>query len=77
MRERLTDSEEKVIEKLRGTLRGKVTTYGFLARALDRLRVAWSIDNAVGKNPFASKVHCYRVVKTSVIVGVEVVGLER
>lgn len=69
MEKRLTDFEEKVIEKLRGIPRGKVTTYGFLARALDKPKAARAIGNAVGKNPFAPRVPCHRVVKSNGLLG--------
>ena len=69
MEKKITDFEEKVIEKLRAIPKGKVTTYGFLARTLRRPKSSRAVGNAVGKNPFAPKAPCHRVVKADGIIG--------
>ena len=49
--------------------RGKVTTYGEIARAL-RSKAYRAVGNAMNKNPFpGSKVPCHRVVKSNGEVG--------
>lgn len=53
---------EKCYEVLKGVPRGRVTTYGELARAVGSPRAARAVGNAMNKNPYAPKVPCHRVV---------------
>ncbi len=53
---------EKCYEILRRVPRGKVTTYGELAKAVESPRAARAVGNAMNKNPYAPKVPCHRVV---------------
>lgn len=42
--------------------RGKVTTYGAMAKILGRPSGARAVGQALGRNPFAPRVPCHRVV---------------
>lgn len=53
---------EKCYEVLKGVPRGKVTTYGELARAVGVPGAARAVGNAMNKNPYAPEVPCHRVV---------------
>ena len=48
--------------------RGRVTTYKELARALNS-KAYRAVGNACKRNPYAPKVPCHRVVKSSGLVG--------
>jgi methylated-DNA-[protein]-cysteine S-methyltransferase len=58
----------KIIELMKLIPIGKVTTYKFLAHALN-CRAYRAVGNAVGANPYAPIVPCHRVVKTDGSVG--------
>ena len=60
---------EKCYDKLRKVPRGKVTTYGELARAVGSTRAARAVGNAMNKNPYAPDVPCHRVVRSDGGVG--------
>ncbi|MBL4693758.1 MGMT family protein [Candidatus Gracilibacteria bacterium] len=64
-----TDFQQSVWEALKTIPRGKVTTYGEIARYLGRPRAARAVGSAVGKNPNAPEVPCHRVVPSSGLVG--------
>lgn len=53
---------EKCYAILRKVPRGKVTTYGELARAVGSPRASRAVGNAMNSNPYAPKVPCHRVV---------------
>ena len=65
----LTQFEQKVIEQLKKIPKGKVTTYGEIAKSLKKPKSSRAVGNAVGKNPFAPKVPCHRVVKSDGSLG--------
>ncbi len=48
--------------------RGKVTTYGLLARKLNT-KAYRAVGNACRRNPYAPRVPCHRVVKSDGTVG--------
>ena len=52
---------EKCYDILRKVPKGKVTTYGEIARALGT-KAYRAVGNAMNKNPYAPRVPCYRVV---------------
>ena len=58
----LSGFELAVLERLKEVPRGRVTTYGELARAVGRPRAARAVGNALNKNPWAPRVPCHRVV---------------
>ncbi|MBU0636316.1 MGMT family protein [Candidatus Micrarchaeota archaeon] len=49
--------------------KGKVTTYGEIARALKKQGAARAVGNACNANPFASSVPCHRVVGANGLLG--------
>ena len=55
-----TPFQERVYAKLRDVPRGRVTTYGALARVLKTS--ARAIGQAMRRNPYAPEVPCHRVV---------------
>jgi O-6-methylguanine DNA methyltransferase len=63
-----TKLQQMVWEKLKEIPQGKVTTYKLLANALES-RAVRAVASAVGKNPYAPKVPCHRVVLSSGKIG--------
>ena len=49
--------------------RGKVTTYGAMARAIGAPRAGRAVGNALNKNPHAPEIACHRVVHSDGRVG--------
>ena len=60
--------EERVWKLLEKIPRGKVTTYGLLARKLNT-KAYRAVGNACRRNPYAPKVPCHRVVRSDGTVG--------
>jgi methylated-DNA-[protein]-cysteine S-methyltransferase len=60
----LTEFEREILRLLHKIPRGKVTTYGEMARAVGRPGAARAAGNALHKNPDAPRVPCHRVVKS-------------
>ena len=56
-----TKLQKDVWEKLKEIPKGKVTTYKLLANAVNSKAIR-TVATAVGKNPYAPKVPCHRVV---------------
>ncbi len=73
-----TKLQNKVWNKLREIPKGKVTTYKLLAKAIDSKAIR-AVATAVGKNPFAPKVPCHRVVLSSGRIGnyTHILGVDR
>jgi len=59
---------ERVWNLMKRIPRGRVTTYKELARALNT-KAYRAVGNACRNNPYAPKVPCHRVVKTSGLIG--------
>lgn len=49
--------------------RGRVGTYGQIARAIKRPRASRAVGSALNKNPFAPAVPCHRVVNSDGRIG--------
>lgn len=49
--------------------KGKVTTYGLLAKALGRPKAARAVGSALGKNPNPVEVPCHRVIRADGSIG--------
>jgi len=60
--------EERVWKLLEKIPRGKVTTYGLLARKLNT-KAYRAVGNACRRNPYAPRVPCHRVVKSDGTIG--------
>lgn len=65
-----TPFQRAVWHHLASIPRGTTTTYGQIARALDRPRAAQAVGAAVGSNPLSIVVPCHRVVgRTGALTG--------
>lgn len=64
----VTSFQARVYEATRRIPKGKVTTYGSLAKAI-RCGSAQAIGQALRRNPFAPEVPCHRVVATDRSLG--------
>jgi methylated-DNA-[protein]-cysteine S-methyltransferase len=60
--------EERVWKLMESIPRGKVTTYGLIAKKL-RTRAFRAVGNACRKNPYAPRVPCHRVVRSDGTIG--------
>lgn len=60
--------EERVWKLMESIPKGRVTTYGLIARKLNT-KAYRAVGNACRRNPYAPKVPCHRVVKTDGTVG--------
>jgi len=63
-----TDFEMKVYKATSKVPRGKVTTYGLVARHIG-CGSAQAVGQALKRNPFAPKVPCHRVLASSLALG--------
>lgn len=64
-----TQFQRSVWEALNKIPKGKVTTYGELAKFLGRPRAARAVGSAVAKNPDVPATPCHRVVPSSGVIG--------
>lgn len=64
-----TEFQKSVWKALEQIPRGRVTSYGEIARYLGKPRAVRAVGTAVGKNPNAPKVPCHRVVPVSGKIG--------
>ena len=60
--------EEKVWKLMEDIPRGRVTTYGFIARKL-KTKAYRAVGNACRRNPYAPMVPCHRVVRSDGAIG--------
>ena len=49
--------------------RGRVKTYSQVAKAIGKPLAARAVANAIGKNPYAPKIPCHRVVRSDGSLG--------
>ncbi len=68
--------DERCYQVLRKVPRGKVTTYGEIARAL-KSKAYRAVGNAMNKNPYSPEVPCHRVVRSDGSVGGFAHGTEK
>ena len=64
-----TKFQEKVWNYLKTIRKGTVKTYKQVAIAINRPKSARAVANAVGKNPFAPKIPCHRVIRSDGSLG--------
>jgi methylated-DNA-[protein]-cysteine S-methyltransferase len=64
----ITPFQRRVYDALRRIPRGRVTTYGLLAKHLD-CRSARAVGQALRRNPFAPGVPCHRVIASDLRIG--------
>lgn len=65
----MTEFEKKCYRVLSTVPRGKVISYGALARLVGAPKAARAVGNTMKKNPNAPTVPCHRVVKSDGSVG--------
>lgn len=64
-----TNFQKSVWEALKRIPKGKVTTYGEIAKFIDKPRASRAVGSAVGKNPDVPETPCHRVVPKSGKIG--------
>ena len=69
--------KEKVLNQTKKIPKGKITTYKEIARAIGKLKASRAAGNALNKNPYAPKVPCHRVVKSTGEVGGYAKGINK
>ena len=67
--EGLKDFQKKVLTLLIKIPKGKVTTYGEIAKALGDPHLSRAVGNAVRDNPYAPTVPCHRVIRSNGEIG--------
>ena len=69
MRLRGTKFQVKVWNYLRKIPRGSVKTYSQVAKDIGKPLAVRAVANAVGKNPYAPKIPCHRVIRSDGSLG--------
>ena len=64
-----TKFQLKVWAYLRKIPRGKVKTYNQVAKAIGKPHAVRAVANAIGKNPYAPKIPCHRVIRSDGSLG--------
>ena len=64
-----TEFQVKVWAYLRKIPRGSVKTYSQVAKAIGKPRAVRAVANAIGKNPYAPKIPCHRVIRSDGSLG--------
>ena len=64
-----TKFQLKVWASLRKIPRGRVKTYSQVAKAIGKPLAVRAVANAIGKNPYAPKIPCHRVIRSDGSLG--------
>ena len=64
-----TEFQVKVWAYLRKIPRGSVKTYSEVAKGIGKPLAVRAVANAIGKNPFAPKIPCHRVIRSDGSLG--------
>jgi len=64
-----TKFQKKVWNYLRTIRKGTVKTYKQVAIAINSPNSARAVANAIGRNPFAPKIPCHRVIRSDGLLG--------
>ena len=64
-----TKFQIKVWKYLKTIPKGKVKTYKQVAIAINKPKSARAVANACGKNPYAPKIPCHRVIRSDGTIG--------
>ena len=64
-----TEFQLKVWTYLSKIPRGSVKTYSQVAKAIGKPLAARAVANAIGKNPYAPKIPCHRVIRSDGSLG--------
>ena len=59
-----TKFQIKVWKYLRSIPKGHVRTYSQVAKAINKPKAVRAVANAIGKNPYAPKIPCHRVIRS-------------
>jgi methylated-DNA-[protein]-cysteine S-methyltransferase len=59
-----TKFQIRVWKYLKTIPKGKIKTYKQVAIGIDRPKAARAVANACGKNPYAPRIPCHRVIRT-------------
>lgn len=73
----MNNFDEKVWQLLEQIPKGKITTYGEIAKKIRNPRATRAVGNACNKNPNAPWVPCHRVVSSNGGIGGYAFGLKR
>jgi methylated-DNA-[protein]-cysteine S-methyltransferase len=65
----LTAFQKKVLALTKKIPKGKIATYGLLAKILGTIHFSRAVGNALNKNPFPIIIPCHRVIKGNGYVG--------
>ena len=64
-----TKFQKKVWNYLKTIRKGTVKSYKQVAIAINRPKSARAVANAIGRNPFAPKIPCHRVIRSDGLLG--------
>ena len=64
-----TKFQKKVWNYLKTIRKGTIKSYKQVAIAINRPKSTRAVANAVGKNPFAPKIPCHRVIRSDGLLG--------
>ena len=64
-----TKFQIKVWKYLKSIPKGKLRTYSQVAIAIKRPKAVRAVANAIGKNPYAPKIPCHRVIRSDGSLG--------
>ncbi len=64
-----TKFQQKVWTYLRKIPRGSVKTYSQVAKSIGKPLAVRAVANAIGKNPYAPKIPCHRVIRSDGSLG--------
>ena len=64
-----TKFQLKVWNYLKTIPKGQVRTYLDVAKAINRPKAVRAVANAIGKNPYAPKIPCHRVIRSDGALG--------
>ena len=64
-----TKFQLKVWEYLKTIPKGQIRTYSEVAKAIKKPKAVRAVANAIGKNPYAPKIPCHRVIRSDGSLG--------
>ena len=64
-----TKFQIKVWKFLKTIKKGETVTYSEVAKAINKPKAVRAVANAIGKNPYAPKIPCHRVIRSDGSLG--------
>ena len=64
-----TKFQVKVWKYLKTIPKGQIRTYSEVAKAINKPKAVRAVANAIGKNPYAPKIPCHRVIRSDGSLG--------